>query len=310
MTAILDHDRLVYGMQLPVQAQSTYFVEPWEATAGAAELAAVARACDESGFAYVAVCDHVAIPRANAEAMGTTWYDTIATLGWLAGITSRVRLLSHVYVLPYRPPLATAKAFATLDALSGGRAILGVGAGHLAPEFERLGIAFHQRGKLLDEAIDAVAALLRDEWADGEFGQRPRPAQQPRPPIWVGGSSPAAIRRAAARGDGWLPQGTSKADMPAAIAALLDHRRDALGEPIPPVDVGAITPFLYVGQSAWDTGKGCLAGEPERLARYLLDYRDMGVHQVQVRFRSRSSGELVDQVRAFGAEVAPLLTDR
>jgi probable F420-dependent oxidoreductase len=306
MSAILEPGRLVYGMQLPVQAQSTYFVEPWERDAGARELGAVARACDESGFAYVGVCDHVGVPRDKAEAMGTTWYEPIATLGWLAGITSRVRLLTHVFVLPYRHPLASAKAFATLDALSDGRAIIGVGAGHVEAEFERLGLDFSRRGAHLDESIDAVDALLRDEWADGVLGQRPRPVQSPRPPIWVGGSSPAAVRRAAERGDGWLPQGTTKADMPAAIESLLARRLATFGEPRP-IDIGAITPFLYVGDPAWDTGKGCLKGDAERIATYLLDYRDMGVHQVQVRFRSRTVDELCEQVRLFGAQVAPLL---
>ncbi|MCB1262735.1 MAG: LLM class flavin-dependent oxidoreductase, partial [Acidimicrobiales bacterium] len=88
---------------------------------------------------YVAVCDHVAIPRPLDETMGTEWWDTIATLGWLAGITEHVRLLSHVSVLPYRHPLITAKAFSTLDVLSGGRAVLGVGAGHVEAEFALLG---------------------------------------------------------------------------------------------------------------------------------------------------------------------------
>lgn len=298
---------LAYGIQLPVQAQSTYFVEDWEREAGTAELAAVARAADESGYLYVAVCDHVAVPRPLASSMGTTWYDPIATLAYLAGITANVRLLSHVYVLPYRHPLLAAKAFATLDALSGGRVIAGVGAGHAAGEFEALGVDFHRRGRLLDEGIDALAAALSDEWAAGDVGQRPRPAQRPRPPIWVGGSSPAAIERAAQRGDGWLPQGTAKADMPAQIEALLTQRRAARGGE--PIMVGAITPFLYVGEPGWDTGKGCLAGDPERIAGYLLDYAAMGVHQVQVRFRSRSADELCDQVRAFGAEVGPLLAD-
>ena len=97
--------------------------------------------------------------------------------------------------------------------------------------------------------------------------------------------------------------------MPAAIASLHEQRRSALGDPMPPVDIGAITPFLYVGDAGWDTGKQCLAGAPERLAGYLRDYEDMGVGQVQVRFRSRSVDELCDQTRAFGADVAPLLED-
>jgi probable F420-dependent oxidoreductase len=296
---------LAYGMQLPVQAQSTYFVEDWEKDSGAQELAAVARACDENGFDYVAVCDHVAIPRANAHTMNTTWYDTVATLSWLAALTTEVRLLSHVYVPAYRHPLQTAKAFSTLDALSNGRAILGVGAGHVEAEFDLLGIPFADRGKITDEAVDTIRDAFADEWSAPDFGQRPRPIQTGGPPIWIGGSSKAAIRRAAERGDGWLPQGTLKKDMPEAIVRI-QELRDAAGR-YGEFTVGAIAPFLYVGDPKWDTGKGCLAGEPERIAGYLGEYATMGVDQVQVRFRSRTGDELCDQIRAFAADVAPLL---
>ena len=297
---------VAYGMQLPIQAQSTYFVEDWEKAAGRIELERVARACDESGFAYVAVCDHVAIPRSRAEAMSTTWYDTIATLGFLAGVTSTSKLLSHVYVPAYRHPLATAKAFATIDALSEGRAILGVGAGHVEEEFDLLGIPFGDRGRITDNAVDEIRAALAEEWAAGDFGQRPRPVQNGGVPIWVGGSSSAAIRRAAERGDGWLPQGTPKKEMPAAIEKLHELRATA-GRDGSPFTIGAIAPFLWVGEKTWDTGEQCLAGPPEKIAGYLHQYDDMGVHQVQVRFRSRSAAELCDQIRSFGADVAPLL---
>jgi probable F420-dependent oxidoreductase len=296
-----------FGMQLPVQAQSTYFVEDWEATAGARELAAVAEACDENGFDYIAVCDHVAIPRANAPSMNTTWYDPVATLSWLAARTTNVRLLSHVFVVAYRHPLQTAKAFSTLDELSGGRAILGVGAGHVEAEFELLGVSFADRGKTTDDALDRIRAAFADEWGAGDFAQRPRPVQQGGPPIWIGGSSPAAIRRAAERGDGWLPQGTLKKDMPAAIARLEQLRASTERASRHEFTVGAIAPFLYVGDPGWDTGKGCLAGEPDRLAGYLREYATMGVDQVQVRFRSRTCDELCDQIRAFAADVMPLL---
>ncbi len=296
---------LRFGMQLPVQAQSTYFVEEWEHDAGARELGAVAAACDEHGFDYVAVCDHVAIPRANAVTMNTTWYDTVATLSWLAAKTTNVRLLSHVFVPAYRHPLQTAKAFATLDTLSDGRAILGVGSGHVEAEFELLGIPFSERGRRTDDAIDVIRAAFADEWGSGEFGQRPRPVQPQGPPIWVGGSSPAAIRRAATKGDGWLPQGTLKKDMPAAIERIRGLRNGGMDGFV----VGAIAPFLYVGDPGWDTGKGCLAGEPAKLADYLRDYAEMGVQQVQVRFRSRTCDELCDQIRAFSTDVAPLIEE-
>jgi probable F420-dependent oxidoreductase len=287
------------GIQLPVQSQSTYYVEPWEPTAGHEELAAVARAADDAGFDYVAVCDHIRIPADRAESMSTTWYDTVATLGWLAGITTTTKLLSHVFVPAYRHPLATAKAFATLDELSGGRVILGVGAGHVEAEFDALGIPFAERGRLTDEAIDGIRAA----WAATDPVQKPQPRQQPGPPIWVGGSSPAALRRAAERGDGWLPQGTLKHDMPDAIARI-KQRRAAAGNDAP-FTFGALVRPMYVGDPQWETGKATLTGKPERLRQELEDYVAMGVDQVQVRLRSRTHTELVDQLALFGEEVKP-----
>jgi probable F420-dependent oxidoreductase len=304
VVAVVPAGRFGYGMQLPIQAQSTMFAEPWEAQAGPAELTAVARAADRLGFLYVAVCDHTAVPRRLAAAMGTTWYDTVATLGFLAGVTERVRLLSHVYVLALRQPLQAAKAFATLDALSGGRVILGVGAGHVAEEFALAGLDFAERGLALDAALDQVDAALRQEFT-GELGQRPRPVQTPRPPIWVGGSSPAALRRAAAKADGWLPQGDARERMPEQIRRLRELRSRV--RPEAPIEIGAIAEPLYVGAPSWHVGRRCLAGKAEELAASLREYREMGVGHLQVRFRSRSLPELLDQMEAFSAEVAPQL---
>jgi probable F420-dependent oxidoreductase len=286
-------------MQLPVQSQSTYYVEPWEPSAGRDELAAVARAADDAGLDYVAVCDHVAIPADRAASMSTTWYDTVATLGWLAGITTTTRLLSHVYVPAYRHPLMTAKAFATLDELSGGRAILGIGAGHVEAEFDALGVPFAERGRLTDAAIDGIRAAWSDEFGYPGFGQRPRPRQPGGPPIWVGGSSAAALRRAATRGDGWLPQGTLKTDMPASIARI----RDLMADPDRPFTVGALVRPMYVGTPGWDVGKATLHSSVDRLRQEIADYEAMGVDQVQIRLRSRSHDELCDQLAAFAQEV-------
>ncbi|WP_093789797.1 LLM class F420-dependent oxidoreductase [Streptomyces sp. cf124] len=302
-------------MQLPVQSQSTLYAEPWEADAGPGDLVEIARAADRAGFAYIAGCDHVAIPRRLAPAMGTVWYDPVATLAFLGGVTERVRLLSHVAVVGLRHPLLTAKQYATLDHLTGGRLILGVGAGHVREEFEALGVDFERRGVVLDECVDALrAALGPDEFPSHhgklydfeDLGQRPRPAQA-RIPVWVGGSSPAAVRRAAVRGDGWLPQGDPRDRLPAQIARLRRLREEAGATG--PFTVGAITEPLYVGEPEWDVGRGTLAGSPEVLAESLRAYRAMGVDQIQVRFRSRSCSELADQMGVFGAEVGPLLQE-
>ena len=304
---------LRYGMQLPVQSQSTLYAEGWEAEAGPDDLLEIARSADRAGFDYLASCDHVGIPRRLAAAMSTVWYDPVATLAFLAAATERVRLLSHVAIVGLRHPLLTAKQYATLDHLSGGRLILGVGAGHVQEEFEALGVDFRQRGPVLDECLDALrAALGPDEFPEHHgklydfegLGQRPRPVQE-RIPMWVGGSSPAAVRRAALKGDGWLPQGDPRDRLPAQIARIRELRERAGVRG--PFTVGAIVEPLYVGTPRWEVGRRTLTGGPRELAESLRAYSAMGVHQIQVRFRSRSRGELTDQIAAFGAEVAPEL---
>ncbi|MFD9932360.1 TIGR03619 family F420-dependent LLM class oxidoreductase [Streptomyces massasporeus] len=300
-------------MQLPVQSQSTLYAEGWEAEAGPDDLLEIARAADRAGFDYLASCDHVGIPRRLAAAMSTVWCDPVATLAFLAAATEHVRLLSHVAIVGLRHPLLTAKQYATLDHLSGGRLILGVGAGHVQEEFEALGVDFRQRGPVLDECLDALrAALGPDEFPEHHgklyafegLGQRPRPAQD-RVPVWVGGSSPPAVRRAALKGDGWLPQGDPRDRLPAQIARIRELREQAGVQA--PFTVGAIVEPLYVGTPRWEVGRRTLTGGPQELAESLRAYRAMGVHQIQVRFRSRSRGELIDQIAAFGAEVAPEL---
>lgn len=304
---------VAWGMQLPVQAQSTIFVEPWETTAGAAELREAAQAADRAGADYVAVCDHVAIPADKAEAMGATWYHTVTTLGFLAGVTERVRLLSHVSIPAYRHPLETAKAFLTLDALSGGRAVCGVGAGHVEGEFATLGVGFDDRGPALEESISVIRAAFDDEYPhaegprwplDGSVGLSPR-AVQDRLPIWVGGSSPAAVRRAAQYGDGWLPQGTPLDEMEATVQRIERLRAEA-GR-TGPFAVGGLAFGLYVGEPDWPLAPHNISGSPDRLAHILASWTDAGVTHLQVKFRSRSSAELTEQVERFGAEVAPLL---
>ena len=311
MSAIIPPGTVAWGLQLPIQAQSTIFVEPWEAGGGTDDLVAVAQAADRAGALYVGVCEHIAIPKPYDEPMGTTWYHPFTTLGFLAGVTTSVRLLSHVVALPYHHPLEVAKAFTTLDALSSGRAIVGVGAGHVEPEFELLDIVFADRGRWVERSLPAIRAALDDEYPvlpDGAWGLDGSAAISPRPvqasvPIWVGGSSPVAVRRAARYGDGWLPQGIRPGDLPGVVARLRELRAEA-GLP-ERFDVGANL-ACYVGTPGWDVGR-VYAGEPARLAEQVRPWVEAGANQLQFRFRSRDRAELVDQIERFGAEVAPLL---
>ena len=313
VVTVLPTDRTVYGIQLPVQSQSTIYAQPWEADAGPDELAAVALACEAAGFFYVGVCDHTFIPERLAGAMSTVWYDTIATLGWLAGVTTEIRLLSHIYVVALRHPLRAAKEFATVDALSHGRLICGVGAGHVVEEFEQMGPEFEHRGAATDEAIVGLAAGLTEEfptlegprWKVSGLGLKPRPVQTPRPPIWVGGSSTAALRRAARYADGWLPQ--SLGPNVELLTELRSMREEFRGGA--PLDIGAISASLHIGPpgTASDQPPGTVAGSAEQVAEYLRPFREAGVGQVQVRFPAGSVEELVDQIAAFGSDVAPLV---
>ena len=130
--------------------------------------------------------------------------------------------------------------------------------------------------------------------------------QQPRPPVWVGGSAPAAVRRAARRADGWLPQGTPLDQMPALVDLYRQEREAATGDGSTG-DIGAITEWLYVGTPSWDVDRPCVSGSPDELAAALRRWGAVGVNHLQVRFPSRDVGELVEQVERFAAEVGPLL---
>jgi probable F420-dependent oxidoreductase len=303
---------VAFGIQLPVQAQPWRRAEGWEAGAGPDEIAAFARIAEHTGFAYVAAGDHVAIPKDRAHSLSTTWYDCVSTLSYIAALTHRIRLVSLAYQLPLRHPLAVAKQWSTLDALSDGRAVLGVGAGDEAGEFAALGVDFDRRPALLDESLDALRVALAGEyaahhgeaWAYDEMGVAPGPVQA-RLPIWVAGSSPAALARAAERGDGWLPDGPPQGGMSAAIARLRELRGRA-GRTAEPFTVGALSGPLYVGEPRWDVGRA-VHGSAEQVAAFLRALVGIGVDQVQVTFRSRDAHELYDQLRAFGAEVAPLV---
>ncbi len=212
---------LAYGMQLPVQALSVRVSMPWEQEATVADMVRVAQAADEAGFLYVAVCHHVALPHEAAEMMSTQWFDPIATLGYLAAHTTRTRLMTNVFIAAYQPPLTVSKAFATLDRLSGGRMILGIGAGHAEGEFDALGVSFADRGKLTDAALAVIADALTNEWTTAAVGRRGRPAPAP------------GAAAASADLDRWLGQAR-------AAARRDDGRRlDPAGHPARP------TPFRH-----------------------------------------------------------------
>jgi probable F420-dependent oxidoreductase len=296
------------GLQLPVQAQSTAMAMPWEADGDLENIVAVARAADAAGFSHVAVCDHTAISREASEKMRTEWWEPFTLLAFLAASTEQVRLLTHVHVPAVTHPLITAKHLATLDRVSGGRAILGVGAGHLQAEFEALDADFEHRGSITDEAIDVIRAAMRDEWVThhGEFFTIDDMAISPRPvqasvPIWVGGSSAPARRRAAERGDGWLPQGTRRADMPAMLDHIRSHR-EAVGNE-DQIELGATHEPMYLGGQDLPLPSSVMQGSPDELVASFRGLEELGCSHAMAFFVSMSASDLVEQVQRFGDEV-------
>jgi probable F420-dependent oxidoreductase len=275
--------------------------QPWEAAVGGADILRAACAAEAAGFAWVSCSDHVAVPASRATVMGATWYDAGSTLAFVAGATARIRLLSHVLVLPYRHPLVIAKQYGTLDHLSGGRVILGVGSGHVKGEFAALGADYARRGRATDESIQAIVAAWTAEVArfDGEIiGFRdvtvsPRVVQRPRPPIWVGGNSRAALRRAARHGDGWVPWQLTPDECAAAVAFARRVRGDA----------GRSEPFEVVAPLALpaDVSVDALVASAGR-------WQAAGATAFHVGVVARGMDELVDRLAWFGRHVIPAVS--
>ena len=223
-----------YGVVLPI----------WQLTVAEAE-SLTARA-EELGLDGVFVPDHILAKPATTQHYGGHWPDPFSLLGYLAGRTRRIRLGTSVIVLPYRSALVAAKAAATVDQVSGGRFVFGVGVGWDEAEFADLRLPFRERGRLSDDYLQAIKTAWASDvpeykgpytsFAGATFA--PRPSQRPHPPIWVGGApggvSGPAVRRCAAFGDAWHPLGLSLDDIAGGYATLRDlaakaNRRGKLG---------------------------------------------------------------------------------
>jgi probable F420-dependent oxidoreductase len=191
----------------------TQRVDKLDEFVSAEAIADMSRAAESAGFDAVFVTEHPFPEKAWMDTGGHHALDPFVALAFAAAATTSIRLQTHLCVLPYRNPFLTAKAVASLDVLSGGRVILGAGTGYLEAEFAALGVDFAERNDLTDEAIVAMKAAWSGEpltlkgrhfEADENFAL-PRPAQDPHPPIWIGGNSKRAIRRAVELADGWAP---------------------------------------------------------------------------------------------------------
>ncbi len=173
----------------------------------------LARAAERAGFDAVFVTEHPIPEKTWMDTGGHHALDPFVALSFAAAATQQLRLLTNLCVVPYRNPFLLAKSVASLDALSGGRLILGAGAGYLEAEFRALGVPFEERNERFDEALRVMKQVWTGErvslegrgWVASDHFALPRPAQRPAPPIWIGGNSRRAVRRAVELADGWMP---------------------------------------------------------------------------------------------------------
>ncbi len=229
------------GIVTPVVTRLPRAHARWEADAGIDEIERIVVEADRLGYHHVTCSEHIAIPTDVAQTRGGTYWDPLPVFGYLAARTTEIRFATFVLVLGYHHPLEIVKRYGTLDLVSHGRLILGLGVGSLEEEFALLGAEFGDRGARADDAIRALRASFGHEEPEyhGEHydyaGVMVRPAGiQTPPPIWIGGRTARSLRRAVELGDGWAPFGLPVDAMAEMLTA--GAPRDVVLQPDRPVD--------------------------------------------------------------------------
>lgn len=281
-------------------------------------LLAIARAADETGYTSVWTSDHILV--GSAFPRYGVMYESLVTLTWLAAQTSTIRIGTSILVLPMRDAILAAKQIATLDDLTGGRVIVGVGVGWNKAEYASLRRDFSHRGKIMDESI----AVLRNLWTadrpafsgsvysyeDTLFF--PKPAQAGGPPIWVGGGSDAALRRAATLGDAWHADDVAPDDfgrMSRRVAQLAaEGKRTVTANIRATVDMFAATGVprrqaRAAGYYQGDDAEVGMRGRFPGMVEFVRKYRDLGATDFICQFEHDTAEQHVEFVRTFAREV-------
>ncbi|MGZ4207709.1 MAG: TIGR03619 family F420-dependent LLM class oxidoreductase [Actinomycetota bacterium] len=281
----------------PIVNRNPRFSPPeWELEAEIDDLAEVVQVAERFGYEFCCFPNHVGIPAEAEATRGAIYWEPATAMGYIAARTSRIKLATYCIVLGYYHPLQIAKTYGTLDRISGGRLILGVGVGSLEPEFRLLGRPFADRGARADDALRALRAGLgarvpayHGEYYDFEGFVVDPHAVQEHVPIWIGGRTARSLRRAVELGDAWAPFGLTLDK----LTPIIEARRDEIGArglelvlaPEPPLDP---------------------AGEPEAVAEVVRRYQAAGATKLNLRFHHESRAHYIEQLEAMVgcAEVA------
>ncbi|MEY2478573.1 MAG: hypothetical protein QOG87_3888 [Actinomycetota bacterium] len=272
------------GLITPVLTLNPRVHNEWERDGTLADVVTIAEAADRLGYHHLTCSEHMAVPRDYESTRGVRYWDALATFGYLAARTTAIRLATHVVVLGYHHPLEIAKRYGTLDRVSGGRLVLGVGVGSLEEEFDLLEADFAGRGARADDALRALRAALsqREPSYHGPFygfdGVVVDPcAVQVRVPIWVGGRTRRSLRRALELGDAWVPFRLT----PAQVAELVDR----LGSP---------ADLVLAPEPALDP-----IGQPDSTVETVQPYLNAGATVLNLRLVHRSAAHCCEQLEAL-----------
>jgi probable F420-dependent oxidoreductase len=217
-----------FAFPLPHMIRMKALTQPWEASVTGADQTRMIKRAEAFGYDMVAVPEHHVMPHAHLELSGPHFFNATVAQAYLAGATETIRVNSCVTVLTLQNPVVLAKALATLDWLSSGRAMATFGVGWMQEEYDALGVPFHERGRMADEYLQAMIALWTQDKPEFEgryvsfkdVAFEPKPLQKPHIPIWMGGDVDAALKRAARFASGWWPARTRPEDIPTRLDFL------------------------------------------------------------------------------------------
>ena len=262
----------------------------WEIEASVDDLVKVAQAADQIGYSHLTASEHIAVPSDVDPRRGLRYWDLLSTLSYLAAVTRKIRLATNMVVLPYHHPLEVVKHYGTLDRLSGGRLILGVGVGSLREEFDLLGKTFRGRDAQSDDALRAIQAAWGERipsyqgthYEFSDFAIDP-PAVQRKLPIWVGGRTARSLRRAMEYGDAWVPFLLTPEEVRSMLAEARSTR--AGQERDRPLEI------LLWPEPAVDP-----LGHPDGIRRQAEEHLAAGATMLNYRFKSDSVSQHIDQM--------------
>jgi probable F420-dependent oxidoreductase len=278
------------------------------------------------GFYSVFMSDHILIPniiKKNYPYNETGQFDEpndaielMTSLAFVAARTNKIRLMTGIMVAPYRNPVLAAKMLATIDYLSKGRLIVGIGTGWMKEEFEYLGVPFEERGSRVDEYIQIYKELWTKDFPDfhGKYSKfrgaslLPKPVQSPHPPIWIGGESSLAMKRAAKYGDAWMPIGSNPrhrlqnvAQLKIAIEQVRDYTKETHRDPNVGLEFAYLVPQYNIVDK--DDPQRPFVGTPEKIISSIRDFESIGVSFLGFEIFGRNTKETIEKLKIFAQNV-------